>query len=574
MVAPGSPATNLVLGGNFRTVNSEAHSGIAQVDLATGTVNGPMSNTIIPGVSASGQQWSDVKTLTTDGTDIYVGAEGTGTGYFDGQVSVDPATGLPKWKTSCLGATQAIAIIGNSLYTGSHSHDCSRTPTYAFGQRPFANDYTSWHHLVAFQARADDTGTGGGRLLTWFPTVNAGPTNGATPNEIGPRAMATDGTNLWVGGQFTQVNGVDQRGLTTFSPGPDTTAPAIFRITGTSPAPGKVTVRWTGSNDPDDETLSYSITRDGQPLTGTTTPSTATPQPAPWWQTPVYTYRDTAVPAGSHTYQVTITNADGLTRKTSVTVAVAAAATGGYRSAVLADKPSIFWRLDDTERHRREGRQRFSQTGTYRGGPTLNRVGAIDANKAIRLNNSSISGVTPNAAPALPAANYSLEAWIRVDPTNHGGGRIVGWSQTATAKSTTPDRALYMMNSGQLVYSIFTKDGGTCRNGNRFAVAGTCYAWSPQAYNDGTWHHVVATQSSTTGIALYVDGLKVGSQTETSSFTPKVITKGIWRVGADNLAGFPNAPANAPLLGDVDELAVYPVTLTADQILAHRNAAE
>ncbi len=574
MVGPGADSGNLVLGGTFRTVNGAPHSGIAQVDQATGDVNGPMSNAIIPS-PADGNR-SDVKVLTTDGTDIYVGAEGTGYGWFDGQASVNALTGELNWKSNCLGATQALALIGNALYIGSHSHDCSRLPTGGFPQRPFANDSSSWHHLLAEQARADGTPNSGGRLLTWYPTVNAGPTNGATANEIGPRAMATDGTHLWVGGQFTQVNGVDQRGITTFAPGPDTTAPATIRITGTSPAPGKVTVRWTGSSDPDDTTLSYSITRDGAPLTGATTPGTATPVASPWWQSPVYTYRDTAVPAGPHTYQVTVTDADGLVRRNSVTVDVAAAATGGYKSSVLLDKPSVYWRLDETGGTTAKDSSGNNATGTLRGAPTLNRPGAIDANKAIRLNNNTSSGVSPTTAPALPPANYSLEAWIRVDPTNRNGGRLIGWSNTATTKSTAPDRTLYMMNSGQLVYSIFTKDGKTCRATNRYMVGGTCYVWTLPSYNDGTWHHVVATQSSTTGMALYVDGLKVASTTETSSFTPKVATKGVWRVGADNLAPFPNVPfnLNGPVVGDVDEVAVYPYTLTPERIAAHRAAAE
>src|SRR5690606_15633428 len=41
---------------------------------------------------------------------------------------------------------------------------------------------------------------------------------------------------------------------------------------------------------------------------------------------------------------------------------------------------------------------------------------------------------------------------------------------------------------------------------------------------------------------------------------------GYWRIGGDNLSGWPNRPANNFLNGRIDEVAIYPKALTAEQI--------
>src|SRR5206468_12068008 len=79
--------------------------------------------------------------------------------------------------------------------------------------------------------------------------------------------------------------------------------------------------------------------------------------------------------------------------------------------------------------------------------------------------------------------------------------------------------------------------------------------------NDGQWHQVVATQSSN-GLNLFVDGAKVAhdGQTNNQSYN------GYWRVGGDNLGGWPNA-GNQFFAGSLDETAVYdhPLNLAAVQ---------
>ncbi len=580
LIGPGSDSGNLVLGGSFRTVNGAAHSGIAQVDIATGKVNGPMSNAIIPGVSTNPSTgkttFSNVKALTTDGTNIYLGAEGTGYGLFDGTAAVNPATGNQIWKDNCLGATQGVAVLDNVLYVGSHSHNCSFLPRGGFPQLPFNGDNRSWHHLIAETAVADGTHING-ELLNWFPNTNAGP--GLNANELGPRAVVTDGTNLYIGGEFTTVNGAHQRGITRFSPVSDTTPPTAPVLTATSPGAGKATLRFTGSSDLDDKYLTYSIVRDGSvPVSGSAVvPDISSPQDASFWHSPVYTLREAGITPGTHTYTVTATDAAGLQSSASISVTVPGA---DYAATVLGDNPILYWRLNETSGTLVHDSSGHNATGTYLKGPALNQqpgavnndiAGSTGTDPAVHLAKTT-NRISSKAAAANPPTNTSIEVWIRSDPTNRGGGRIIGYSNAATGSSSTPNRVVYMMNSGQLVYLTYTSNGSTCHANTTYGQPHTCYVWSKQAYNDGTWHHIVATQSAAGGMALYVDGGLVGQDTSASAKSPRV-TKGVWRMGNDVLTGAAQPPSNGPLVGDVDEVAVYNYALTPAQVLAHWRSA-
>ncbi len=556
-----SDPDRLVLGGTFRTVNGEAHSGIAQVDYATGTVNGPMSNTIIPGVV--GETRSDVKALITDDSRIYVGAEGTGKGIFDGQTSVDPVSGSIIWQNNCPGATQALALLRNELYVGSHTHDCSSVPTGGLPQNPYQTGSKAWHHLLAQQAVADPGApTSGGRLLTWWPLLNAGPTNGAAANELGPRALATDGTTLFVGGQTTMVNGVPQQGLIRFSPGGPGLPPTAPVASATNPGTGTNTVRFTSSSDPDDRTLTYTVTRND----GTVVFNQADVY-SPWWVNQAFVVRDRNAPAGA-TYTVTAADAAGLTASTTVNPTV----TSGYANVVLTDKPNLYWKLDETSGTTAKDSSGRNQTGYFRNAVTLNRPGAIDGNAAVTQAAAYSTNISQNVARYTPPTTYSLELWFR--STSTAGGRLLGWSNAASGQSAHPDRTIYMAKTGQLLFTTFqttTDTSKQCAYGNFYYVAGVCYAWAKQDYNDGGWHHVVATQSPSAGMTLYVDGVSVAAM-PLGNASPTYA--GLWRVGGDNVNQLPRSGGGSGLAGDVDEVAVYPTALTPVQVVAHYQAGQ
>jgi hypothetical protein len=61
----------------------------------------------------------------------------------------------------------------------------------------------------------------------------------------------------------------------------------------------------------------------------------------------------------------------------------------------------------------------------------------------------------------------------------------------------------------------------------------------------------------------------VGSNTTTTNQS----YNGYWRVGGDNLNGWPSQPSSDYFAGSVDEAAVYPTALSAAQVAAHYAAA-
>lgn len=84
---------------------------------------------------------------------------------------------------------------------------------------------------------------------------------------------------------------------------------------------------------------------------------------------------------------------------------------------------------------------------------------------------------------------------------------------------------------------------------------------SALAYNDGVWHHMVATQGSD-GMKLYVDGALVASNPNTQAEN----YPGYWRVGGDNTWG--GASSNY-FAGAIDEVAIYSGVLTPAQVGDH-----
>ena len=105
---------------------------------------------------------------------------------------------------------------------------------------------------------------------------------------------------------------------------------------------------------------------------------------------------------------------------------------------------------------------------------------------------------------------YSVETWVKTTATS---GRILGFGNTKTGLSTSYDRQLYLQNDGKVVFGAGSP-----------AVTLTSQA----AINNGSWHHLVATQGPG-GMTLWVDGQAVASNTQASAMN----YTGYWRSGGD-----------------------------------------
>ena len=291
----------------------------------------PFATNIVPNVSGCS---SSVKDVVISGTTAYIAAEEIGGGCFDGDFAVNVSDGSLIWQNDCLGATQALVVINGFLFKGSHAHDCAYTP----GGFPQVDNGSGWiGHYLLDQSLTDGT------LGHWNP--NLSPTSGG----LGPRAFATDGSQLFVGGDIASVNGTAQQGFAIFPAGPDPQYPTRPSVapTVTSTSAGVDSVSFPAVSSRDIGTLTYAIYRDGGTTPIGTVTATSWPWALPWLQ-----FRDTGLTPGStHTY--TYTASDGLhtTAKSPASSSVTVSATSPtltYSQTVLADNPSFLWQLNES----------------------------------------------------------------------------------------------------------------------------------------------------------------------------------------------------------------------------------
>ncbi|MFB6807688.1 DNRLRE domain-containing protein [Streptomyces sp. NPDC056387] len=516
---------HVLLGGDFFTVNGTDTHALAAVDSTSGALT-----KAYPGFIETN---SVVKDIATDATGFYTANEGTGGGVFDGRIALNLSDFNQRWRDTCLGATQAVLPYQNVLYSASHAHDCSSVGEYPDGQR---------HHLLA----QPTTGVG---KLGWAPDTNDGIGEG-----IGPRVMAVGSKGgvqyLWVGGEFTTVNGSAQQSLTRFASTGDTGAPTVPVATAASFRPGEVQVRWRTSLDLDDSALTYRVYRNGAaaPIATVTADSLFFKRPQASWT-------DTTVTAGqSYTYRVTATDAAGNTSALSATASVTVpTSVDAYPSQVRADGAQLFWRYDESALPNvADSSGGGNQNGVHLNAPALRQTpGAVTgASTAIGFNGTD-TRVYGDLRQSI-GSSYTIETWFKTNTTR--GGKLFGFGNNQVRGSNQYDKHIYMTNDGRLVYGVYT--GAT-----RTITTAT-------AYNDNQWHHVVATQGPG-GMVLYVDGAPKG----TLAVTTHENYAGYWHAGGDSLGGWPDRPTSEFWAGQLDETAVYPTVLSAAQVQNHHALA-
>jgi len=213
-----------------------------------------------------------------------------------------------------------------------------------------------------------------------------------------------------------------------------------------------------------------------------------------------------------------------------------------YRSAVAADNPVAYWRLDETGGATATDLQ-SAHHGSYVSSPALGQPGAIenDPDPGVGFNGSS-QYVSVPYSPALNTAIFSAEAWAH--PTGGSGayrGVLAsrsypqGWVLYASASNVWE----FWLNSGAGIVSV---SGG------------------PVALN--AWTHLAATFDGSVA-RLYVNGALAGSAAVTS-YNPQ--TSAALAIGQSE----PGAGFWFP--GRLDEPAVYNTALSASRVQIHFQA--
>ena len=217
-----------------------------------------------------------------------------------------------------------------------------------------------------------------------------------------------------------------------------------------------------------------------------------------------------------------------------------------YASTVLGDGPGTYLRLDDSGP---VAAATVGSAGTYVGGVTHGQSGALanDGDQSVQLDGSTgyvDAGLANQSWSAL-----TVEVWFLASASGQNGNpRLVANSHTDIDG-----------NGFQLMYN----NGG----GNGFFDVGTVNGVGSASWNvglsPGQWYHYVGTYDGST-VKAYLNGVLVGSASATGNVRPSGLDVNIGRNPAYNGDYFN---------GTIDEVAIYPVALSAAQVSAHYNAS-
>ena len=518
--------SRIFAGGNFATVNGTPRWSVASLDPLDGSLQAFPAASAVPDPSPGCV--SRVKDIETSGDRVYFANAGDGGGCFDGTWAADVGSGSLLWKNNCLGATEAITVVNGWLYKGSHAHDCSYLGGNGFPQG--AGRFLLTQNL--------DTG----ELGPWFPNTNTG-----APTQVGPLVSATGGSDLWVGGDFTTVNGATQQGLVRFTnTGPGAAPAKPAKVLPVSYQAGQVKVNFQTVVDNDDITLTYRVLRSfSNTVVATYTADSR------FWSRPWLSFTDTGLtPGSSQVYRIEVTDGNSTLRGDYSLPVTVAAVDAPYDQQVLADGPTAYWRLGEpsgTATATDSSGQ--NNTGPY-SGVSLGVAGALTSGGNTAGDFSGTGRMIGQTAASQPQT-FSVEAWYRTTSTQ--GGKLVGFGNSANGTSSQYDRHVYLQNDGAVTFGIY--DGSTRT------------VSSAPGTNDGAWHHVVGTFAPGS-MKFYLDGVLLGTQ----SVNNAEAYTGYWRIGDDNLNAWPNQPASSGVAGTIDEVAIYPSALSADQVQTHFDA--
>mgnify|MGYP000394769130 CR=1 FL=1 len=553
--------SHVIVGGRFYLTNGVVQRGLAPLDPVTGALDTAWaaSKTVINGWSEGTYAGkAGIFALSTDDSAVYgtgwVTANST-IGNLEGVFAAEAGTGAIRWVADCHGDNYGVFSTGETVYSTSHTHACDTV-----GLAPELSPRT-YRYAAAFSATAEGTltrtpsggykdwsGTPAPAPFAWYPDFTIGRTSGL--NQAGLSITGND-QYISIGGEFGSVNNLRYEGLVRFSTAPPNgpkQGPRIASTTwgapsATSVVAGRVRISIRGNWDRDDRDLTYELRR-----AGTAGVVQSRVVPSSWWSQPQVTFTDAGLtPGASYTYTVRAVDGNGnAVTSQGTTVTVASGETSAYANAVLDDGATLYYPLGALRTDWAESTAPLFGSGAINLSPGA--VAGTTGDSASGFDGTTSGRVSSNVSARVPST-FSTELWFNTTTTQ--GGKLMGLGSWQTGSSTSYDRHIYMQNNGRLTFGV------------RPGVIRTIS--SPGSYNDGRWHHVVATQGAD-GISLYVDGTRVAQNT---AVTTAQTYSGYWRIGGDNLSSWPSAPSSAYFRGAIDEVAVYSSALSSSQVSTH-----
>jgi hypothetical protein len=288
--------------------------------------------------------------------------------------------------------------------------------------------------------------------------------------------------------------------------------------------------------------------------------------------------RRTALKAGAMT---AVGLASALRRPLTRTVV----ASDQYGSVVLAKGPVGYWRLGEAQGLVASDASGNGYDGTYMGSPTFGQPGAIngDPDTAVELNG-------PASADYVEIADPDSQAFSQ--PTSSLGLTVEAWMRPDILTFPGQTRDIYIHWLGKCV-----SGSGQCEWGFRFYSLDSptrpnrisAYIWNPdgalgagaffeETLTPGQWIHVVAVYEPgdkdtvpPAGVHIYMNGVhKQGPPSSGTLYSSFGIVPAHGalpvRLGTRDAAASGDGVFSY-FTGGLDEVAIYPRVLTADEIL-------
>lgn len=557
--------STLYIGGRFERINNQPRLGTGAVATSNAallpwTVGDELYNY---GYSAGMQSLKYDDGVVYGTSFAYLSGTTGSYSNIEGPWAADAGTSKVVWAGDCHGDTYSVwtepAV--DHVYVAGHPHMCSN-----IGDFPEVSPRVQRYGLAFTKAARGEVqpNTQGGtyqsiegfpapEVRQFFPTFTSGNASGqlqATWDITG------SGDYVLFAGEFPTVNGTPQQGLVRFakrSVAPNARGPQLSGSTLTptaqSHAAGTMQVAWPSNWDPDEASLRYEVLRNDE-----VAPVHAVVRPSRFWDRTTMSFTDTGLtPGATYTYRVRAVDAGGnAVTSPSVSARVVNGRNeptlGAYATRVLQDSPASYWRMSDGS----GAFQDWTSWADASSGAGVGR-GAAGALAGDPDGAATFTGLGSSRAyttrQAVSSHRLSLETWFRT--TSTAGGVLLSFgSSGSTSNSSSHDRKLYMGADGRLTFGVYPARIRTVT--------------STAGYNDGGWHHAVATLGRD-GMQLFVDGALVASRADT---TFGQYYNGYWRIGGDTISNWPEG-GGQNFVGQLDEVAVYHRELSAQDVLVH-----
>ncbi len=228
-----------------------------------------------------------------------------------------------------------------------------------------------------------------------------------------------------------------------------------------------------------------------------------------------------------------------------------------YVDVVNEDNPIGFWLFNETSGTSADDLTANNNNMTIRNGPTLGvstGLGGIPLCFDFDGTNDVCDTAYVSTFGIGPASNLSYEMWVRTTDTGTGVSPGV-WKKGEGDLETA---AFYININGAGRVGVRFMDS---TNANLVLIETTS-----GTFNDGNWHHLVATSASGGAYKLYVDAVERASSSVSRSTNSdnRQVTAGANGTADTSFANYIN--------GDITAVAVYNTTLSSTRITAHYNA--